>query len=134
MFCRNCGRQLGENAYICTNCGTPRGAGANYCPNCGAQVAPSAVICVNCGILLKMGAAVPPGYEQKSKLAAGLLGIFLGGIGVHSFYLGYTGKGVAQIVVTCVTCGIGSLWGFIEGILILCGQITVDANNVPLGE
>ncbi|MBR2087821.1 MAG: TM2 domain-containing protein [Oscillospiraceae bacterium] len=73
--------------------------------------------------------------EQKSKLTAGLLGIFLGGFGVHRFYLGYTKMGIIQIVVTLVTCGMGSLWGFVEGILILCGNtITTDANGNPLGE
>lgn len=79
------------------------------------------------------GAPIPPGYQAKSKMAAGLLGIFLGGFGVHNFYLGYTSKAVIQIVVTVVTCGIGSLWGFVEGILILCGTtITTDANGVAL--
>ncbi|MBT2536508.1 TM2 domain-containing protein [Arthrobacter sp. ISL-69] len=35
------------------------------------------------------------GYPQpKSKLVAGLLGIFLGGIGIHRFYLGFTEIGV----------------------------------------
>lgn len=71
--------------------------------------------------------------EQKSKLVAGLLGIFLGGFGIHRFYLGYTTIGVIQIVVTFVTCGIGSLWGFVEGILIIIGtQITADAQGNPL--
>ena len=69
----------------------------------------------------------------KSKLAAGLLGILLGGWGVHRFYLGYVGIGIAQILVTMCTCGIGALWGFIEGILIISGQsITTDATGRPL--
>jgi TM2 domain-containing membrane protein YozV len=70
--------------------------------------------------------------EQKSKMAAGLLGIFLGAWGIHNFYLGNTKKGVIQIVVTLVTCGAGGLWGLIEGIMILCGSIKTDANGVPL--
>ena len=37
-----------------------------------------------------------------------------------------------QIIVTLVTCGLGSLWGFIEGILILCDRITVDGEGKPL--
>ncbi len=80
------------------------------------------------------GAAAPvPG--AKSKLAAGLLGILLGGLGVHRFYLGYIGIGVAQIAVSIITCGIGGLWGFIEGILILTGSgLTTDAQGRPLGE
>ena len=70
--------------------------------------------------------------EQKSKLVAGLLQLFLGGFGVGRFYLGYTGIGVAQILVTIFTCGIGGLWPFIDGILILTGSVQTDANGVPL--
>lgn len=65
-------------------------------------------------------------------MAAGLLGIFLGGWGVHNFYLGNTGRGVAQIIVTLVTCGIGAIWGLIEGIMILTGSINTDAKGIPL--
>lgn len=69
-------------------------------------------------------------YSKKSKLAAGLLGIFLGGFGIHNFYLGYTNKAVIQLLLTVLggllTFGIASLasgiWGFVEGILILCSQ------------
>ncbi len=84
-----------------------------------------------------------PGYYQaqyvdpqaKSKLVAGLLGIFLGSVGVHRFYLGYTSIGVWQIVATVVTCGMASLWGLVEGILYLAstsGSFTVDADGRPL--
>lgn len=62
----------------------------------------------------------------------GLLGIFVGGFGIHNFYLGNISIGVIQIIVTLVTCGLGSLWGFIEGILILCDRITVDGEGKPL--
>lgn len=79
-----------------------------------------------------------PVVAQKSKLAAALLGIFLGSFGIHNFYLGYTTKAVIQLILTVVTCGIGSIisgiWGFIEGILILTGSIACDGNGVPLKE
>lgn len=72
---------------------------------------------------------------QKSKIVAGILGILLGGFGVHRFYLGYTGIGIAQIAVTFLTCGVGAIWGLIEGILILVGSsITTDAKGVPLSD
>lgn len=58
-----------------------------------------------------------PGAEKK--LVAGLLGILLGGFGVHKFYLGYTKEGIIQIVITFLTCGIGSLVALVEGILYL---------------
>lgn len=72
----------------------------------------------------------------KSKLVAGLLGIFLGGFGIHRFYLGFTTIGVVQIIVTIVTCGIGALWGTVEGILYLVGAsgFTADADGRPLRE
>ena len=74
-------------------------------------------------------AAAPVGQSSKSKLAAGLLGIFLGGLGVHNFYLGNTGKAVAQLLLTLVgwiLLGLGpiaaAIWGFVEGIIILCSK------------
>jgi TM2 domain-containing membrane protein YozV len=77
------------------------------------------------------GVANPP----KSKIVAGILGILLGGLGIHRFYLGYIGIGIAQIVVTIVTFGFGAIWGFIEGILILVGSgITTDAQGRPLSD
>lgn len=66
--------------------------------------------------------------EQKSKLAAGLLGIFVGALGVHNFYLGNTGKAVAQLLLTLIGWivvigpAIAGIWGLIEGILILCSS------------
>jgi TM2 domain-containing membrane protein YozV len=57
--------------------------------------------------------------SDKSKLVAGLLGIFLGGFGVGRFYTGHTQIAVLQLVVTLVTCGIGHFWGLIDGIMIL---------------
>lgn len=77
--------------------------------------------------------------NAKSKMAAGLLGIFLGYLGIHNFYLGYTGKAIAQLLLTLIgwiACGIGptvaAIWGFIEGILILTGSINVDAEGNTL--
>ena len=76
------------------------------------------------------------GVEQKSKLVAGLLAIFLGFLGIHNFYLGFTGKAVTQLLITVCTCGYGGLiigiWALIEGIMILSGNINTDARGVPL--
>ena len=57
--------------------------------------------------------------QENKKVLAGILGIVLGGFGVHKFILGYTQEGIIQIVITIVTCGIGSLIGLIEGIIYL---------------
>lgn len=137
MFCKNCGAQMDDNAAVCVRCGFAKGVGTAFCPNCGQPLAPNAAICTNCGVAVAPVApipAVPAGYQQKSKLTAGLLGIFLGGWGIHNFYLGNTNRGILQIVLTLVTCGAAGLWGLIEGIMILAGSINTDAKGVPLGE
>ncbi len=59
----------------------------------------------------------PPGADKK--VVAGILGILLGGLGIHKFYLGYNKEGVIQLVVSVFTCGIGSVIGLIEGIIYL---------------
>ncbi|WP_411868472.1 TM2 domain-containing protein [Vulcanococcus limneticus] len=60
---------------------------------------------------------------SNKKLAAGLLGIFLGYFGAHKFLLGYTKAGVIMLVVTLVTCGFGGfvmgVIGLVEGIIYL---------------
>ncbi len=128
MFCRNCGNPMDANAAICVKCGCAKGTGQSYCPNCGNPVTPGAAACTSCGC----GLAPVATAGSKSKMVAGLLGIFLGSFGIHNFYLGYTGKAVAQLVLTLVSCGIAGIWGFIEGILILTGNINKDGNGCPL--
>ncbi|MBD7979768.1 NINE protein [Oerskovia merdavium] len=81
-------------------------------------------------------------YEDpnaKSRLAAGLLGIFLGSLGIHRFYLGYTGVGVAMLLISVLSLGFLSwavaIWGLVEGILYLTsksGQYSVDSTGRPL--
>lgn len=55
----------------------------------------------------------------KQKLVAGILGILLGGFGIHHFYLGSNMAGVILLVASIVTCGIGGLVGLVEGVLLL---------------
>ena len=109
-----------------------------YCPNCGNEINSNATFCGKCGKKIKEDNKVinnaTPG--AKSKIAAGILGIFLGCLGVHNFYLGYTGKAVAQLLITLLSCFIlspvSAIWGLIEGILILTDSINVDAEGNPL--
>ena len=139
MYCKNCGKEVDENAAVCLECGAQPMGGQSYCQNCGADTGPGSVVCTSCGVQVagSGGAPMAPGTgymgggmeSDKSKMAAGLLGVFLGAWGVHRFYLGYTGIGIAQIAVTIVTCGIGGIWGFIEGILILTGSMNTDAQG-----
>lgn len=142
-YCRNCGAELGTGDAFCRKCGTPAGRGDHYCWNCGKPTDENAVVCVHCGVQLKSMTGGQPyanaDPDSKSKIAAGLLGIFLGGLGIHNFYLGYTSKAVAQLVLLLLgflTFGITSIiawiWGIVEGILILTGSINTDASGKPL--
>lgn len=40
---------------------------------------------------------------EKSPIAAGLLALFLGGLGIHKFYLGYNGAGITLLVGTILS-------------------------------
>ena len=100
MYCRTCGKQVADQAVYCVACGCPPRVGNQFCCNCGSQTLPQAVVCTRCGVAFTGTTMVSP--EAKSKLAAGLLGIFLGSFGVHRFYLGFIGIGIAQIAVTLV--------------------------------
>lgn len=55
----------------------------------------------------------------KSQLVALLLAIFAGGLGIHRFYLGYTGIGIIQLL-TAGGCGI---WALIDAIMIATGDL-----------
>ncbi len=130
MYCRNCGNVVNDQAVICVTCGVPTGRGNNFCPLCGEATDSMSQICMKCGFSLNNYG------QQKSKLAAGLFGIFLGAFGVHRFYLGYIGIGLAQLLLTVLSCFILSpiiwVWGLIEGILILAGSINKDSKGLIL--
>jgi TM2 domain-containing membrane protein YozV len=117
-----------------------------HCPNCGKENPEVATFCAGCGASLTAQAApapqaapVAPAGEAKSKMVAGLLAIFLGSLGIHNFYLGYTKKGVTQLLICLIgslACGLGpivaGIWAIVEAVQIFTGTIKVDANGVPL--
>ena len=74
--------------------------------------------------------------SDKSKVVAGLLqliGLF-GLAGIGRIYLGYTGLGVAQLLVGLVTCGLGAVvWGIIDAVLIFTDKVR-DPEGRPLRE
>ena len=65
--------------------------------------------------------------SPKEKMVAGLLGIFLGSLGIHKFYLGYTTEAIIMLAVTIVggfislglVSGVMGIIGLIEGIIYL---------------
>ena len=101
MFCRKCGKEVSADAAFCPSCGASVR---------GASMGPGDV----------MGKAVSP----YSRLAALLLCLFLGGLGVHRFYVGKVGTGVAMIF----TLGGLGIWVLIDLIMIIVGSFT-DSNG-----
>jgi TM2 domain-containing membrane protein YozV len=95
-----------ETAQYCSTCQAPLSQVGGYQPmqsvNQGAQ-----------------GMSDYKAMGADKKIIAGICGILLGGFGVHKFILGYTTEGIIQIVITFVTCGIGSIVGLVEGIIYL---------------
>jgi TM2 domain-containing membrane protein YozV len=72
--------------------------------------------------------AAPPAIRSatnraNNKVAAGICGILLGGLGIHKFILGYTQAGLIMLLIYILTCGIGGIVmhviGIIEGIIYL---------------
>ncbi|HOG51511.1 MAG TPA: TM2 domain-containing protein [Lentisphaeria bacterium] len=123
MFCRNCGQEVHPQAVACPKCGVPPNAEKKFCPNCGVATEANQAACTQCGVSLVASASSNPFQGPKNKLVAGLLGILLGSLGIHKFYLGYNKEGIIMLVITLLTCGIGgglvSIIGLIEGIIYL---------------
>lgn len=100
---------------ICKQCGQKLGEGVRICPICGC----------------KQEALDRYTYRPRSRMIAGILQILFGGFGIGRFYLGYNRIALGQLF-TFPIFFIGGIWGFIDGILILCGQIECDKNGIPL--
>ncbi len=58
MYCKNCGRQIDDNAFICVHCGVRTDAviplnkseERAFCSHCGQEIDPNAYVCVHCGV------------------------------------------------------------------------------------
>jgi TM2 domain-containing membrane protein YozV len=82
--------------------------------------------------------SAPQRPAQRSRRTAGLLAIFLGWLGVHRFYLGFTGIGLLMLLLTVLSAGLLgpliAIWGIVEGILIFRGarSYSHDAHGLAL--
>lgn len=85
MYCRNCGKQIFENAFACVGCGVPPGKGSNYCPKCGAKTDRLATACADCGASLVSLAyervatqMERPGTKAILSMVFGIISVVLG--------------------------------------------------------
>jgi TM2 domain-containing membrane protein YozV/RNA polymerase subunit RPABC4/transcription elongation factor Spt4 len=108
----------GEDEKYCSNCGEIIDEQAEVCPECGVRVKEDSgsnevnINMENNQVQSTASQDVPAG--NKSKVLAGLLGIFLGGIGVHKLYLGQPGRAIIFFLLSWT--GIPMLVGLIQGI------------------
>lgn len=142
----------------CPNCGKPMSVASEHthvsvaCPHCGHVYKPAAtsrvgeidarpVTAAEWPPADPVGSARGDGYSSRSRILAALLGIFFGSLGLHRFYLGFFGIGLAQLFLTLLAfygpwpyfCfgWVVTFWGFTEGMLCFAGWIR-DAEGRPL--
>ncbi|HYX29515.1 MAG TPA: NINE protein [Pyrinomonadaceae bacterium] len=127
VFCTKCGTQNDDSAQLCSMCyatlpliGSRPAAQADYKPPSESSYQP-----------IQPPAAM---YAQPSpqnwqaagadkKIAAGILGIVVGGLGIHKFILGYQKEGMIMLLVSVLSCftlsAVMHVIGIVEGIIYL---------------
>lgn len=133
--CPECTHKISDRSVSCTNCGLPTSKMKFLikCPECSASISNQSISCTSCGFPIqrpKPFKAVPPtlparnntpsipiNRNQKSKGAAVLLALFLGGFGIHKFYLNQIFLGIVYLLF-CWTF-IPAIISFFEAIILL---------------
>lgn len=105
---------LGPGKKHCYACASILDARAELCPKCGVRQ--PAMPGASTQHALATPPPTPPPTTTKSKTSAALLALFLGGIGIHKFYLGQTGAGIVYMLF-CWTF-IPALIAFIESLVL----------------
>ncbi len=132
--CPQCGAPIDPTATECKFCGEKlavQQAAQQMQPQFGYAQQPQSQFgyAQQPQIIIQQGSPQPqpmymtginPAWPLKDKTVAALLAIFLGGIGVHKFYLGHTVAGIIYICF-CWT-GIPEVLGVIEGIIYLASN------------
>lgn len=114
---------MSESTIFCTGCGEVMPADAQFCAKCGKRNATLAAESEPAASAPQAPTVIPAPTERdytpgaKSRITAGILGILLGGIGVHKFYLNKVGLGILYVVF-CWTA-IPAIIGLVEGIIYL---------------
>jgi len=108
-----------------------------YCSSCGKPIKAQAEICPLCGVRqayrntqkVAGASSVPIGPRSKSAFQG--LAIFLGGLGVHNFYIGNNSRGVTQLLLSLLSAGALSpivwIWAVVEAF-----TVTTDNDGAPL--
>ncbi len=136
MYCKNCGQQIDDNAYVCIHCGVrtdmPQKPKAEekkrFCSHCGEQIDPDAYICVHCGVRTGVN-----GFNQRknsstatlcailsiivSVLSVTFLGAVLGIVGMSIAIDKSDNKAIKLNLVAISICVFVSLCAILRGVL-----------------
>ena len=75
-----------------------------YCSNCGNEISDKAAICVKCGVPVNaQGAQALAGKATRVASPTSSLVFSSAALGIHNFYAGYVGRGIAQLLLTLIT-------------------------------
>lgn len=108
MKCGACGFENADGAKFCMCCGSKLDGGAKPVAQAPGNPCPINVQVVmqgNGGGESGKGRLLPKERSDKSRTTYTVLGVTLGFLGVHNFYLGRTGVGVAQLLITLLSFG-----------------------------
>jgi len=120
-----------------------------FCGKCGTRIPDEDKFCYKCGgaatVVIGSGESAtqvehqrvssferPVHADSQSRVVYVLLGLFLGGFGIHNFYAGYGGRGITQLLLWVFGWSVFVTW-VILGLWILVELFTVErgANGVP---
>lgn len=116
----------------CRGCGAEIPGGESVCPYCGADSADAMEPSLTPASSAQSTKAQPLAQQgsAKSKSTFVLLGILLGGLGIHNFYAGCIGKGIAQLLITVLSGGSLAVVSWIWAIVEVC-IVKQDARGIP---
>ena len=118
MRCPNCGQEF--TGAFCPNCGTASRP-QRFCPQCGSRA--EGHYCSFCGTRIPAAGAYPFAEQgAKKKWVAFFLCLFLGGLGMHRFYVGKIGTGIVWLALFVFAPGLGILAALVDLILIVTGK------------
>jgi len=144
--CRSCGSSVKPGSAYCMSCGAASGSGFDHCRNCGADTNRTAVVCEACGAALRptptpadhtampntRAGIAPLPDPTKSRSVALMLCLFLGGLGLHRFYMDVPG---GKMMLIWFVLGLLTVVVFV-GYLILFVSLalaTVDLFRIATG-
>lgn len=122
----------------CEYCENEVTTGVNRCPCCGGPISSNLHGQMTSAPINDMGIGLPEKLNEdcvvphkgKNKWVFILLGVFLGGFGVHNFYAGYIARGVIKVLITIVSFGLLFWISWIWAIVEIC-TVRIDAVGYP---